>query len=55
MDPRPDVLPVPRDAAAGPSETLAYVAASDRAAQQPDALAVLDVDPDSSSYGQVVG
>ena len=55
MDPRPDVLPVPRDAAAGPSETLAYVAAFDRAAQQPDALAVLDVDPDSSSYGQVVG
>jgi methanethiol oxidase len=53
--PDPTFYPSPRDAAAGPKETLAYVVAFDRAAEQPDALAVLDVDPDSSSYGQVVG
>jgi selenium-binding protein 1 len=53
--PDPTFYPSPRDAAAGPAETLAYVVAFDRAAEQPDALAVLDVDPDSSSYGQVVG
>ena len=53
--PDPTFYPSPRDAASAPPEKLAYVAAFDRAARQPDAIAVLDVDPDSSSYGSVVG
>ncbi|RAY13029.1 selenium-binding protein [Actinomadura craniellae] len=53
--PDPTFYPSPRDAIAGPPEKLAYVAAFDRAAQTPDAIAVLDVDPGSGSYGQVVG
>jgi methanethiol oxidase len=45
----------PSEAASAPAERLAYVAAFDRAAQQPDALTVLDVDPESADYGRVVG
>ena len=45
--PDPTFYPSPRDAAAAPAETLAYVVAFDRAAQKPDALAVLDIDPAS--------
>ena len=51
----PTFYPSPRDAAAGPPEKLAYVAAFDRSADKPDAIAVVDVDPASSSYGSVVG
>jgi selenium-binding protein 1 len=43
------------EAAAAPKEKLAYVVAFDRLAEQPDALTVLDVDPESEQYGQVVG
>ncbi|MGI8427788.1 MAG: selenium-binding protein SBP56-related protein [Solirubrobacteraceae bacterium] len=39
-----------RDAMEAPSEKLAYVALLD-----PDAIAVVDVDPESESYGSVVG
>ncbi|WP_119729742.1 selenium-binding protein SBP56-related protein [Thermomonospora amylolytica] len=53
--PDPTFYPSPRDAAAAPPEKLAYVAAFDRSAARPDAIAVLDVDPGSGSYGQVVG
>ncbi|HVQ96940.1 MAG TPA: selenium-binding protein SBP56-related protein [Mycobacteriales bacterium] len=53
--PDPTFYPSPRDAAAAPAEKLAYVAAFDRAAQKPDAIAVLDVDPESGSYGAIVG
>ncbi|GII59385.1 selenium-binding protein [Planotetraspora thailandica] len=53
--PDPTFYPSPRDAAAAPAEKLAYVAAFDRSAQKPDALAVLDTDPASGSYGEVVG
>ncbi|GAA0962793.1 selenium-binding protein SBP56-related protein [Actinocorallia libanotica] len=53
--PDPTFYPSPRDAASAPPEKLAYVAAFDRAAEKPDAIAVLDTDPDSSSYGRVVG
>jgi methanethiol oxidase len=53
--PDPTFYPSPRDAAAGPPETLAYVAAFDRSAEKPDAIAVLDTDPASSSYGTVIG
>jgi selenium-binding protein 1 len=45
----------PADAISAPPEKLAYVVAFDRAAERPDALAVLDTDPGSSGYGQVVG
>jgi selenium-binding protein 1 len=45
----------PGEAAAAPAEKLAYVVAFDRAGQKPDALTVLDVDPDSASYGRIVG
>src|SRR3984893_5894608 len=45
----------PRDAAAAPPEKLAYVATFSRPADQPDAMAVVDVDPDSAGYGSVVG
>jgi selenium-binding protein 1 len=53
--PDPTFYPSPREAAAAPPETLAYVAAFDRAAEGPDAMAVLDVDPGSDRYGRVVG
>jgi selenium-binding protein 1 len=53
--PDPTFYPSPRDAVSAPPETLAYVAAFDRAAARPDAIAVLDVDPGSASYGSVVG
>jgi selenium-binding protein 1 len=53
--PDPTFYPSPREAAAAPPETLAYVAAFDRAAERPDAMAVLDVDPGSDRYGRVVG
>ena len=45
----------PAEAVAAPPETLAYVAAFDRAGQQPDALAVIDVDDASADFGAVVG
>ena len=45
----------PSEAAAAPTEKLAYVVAFDRAGEKSDALTVLDVDPDSSRYGQIVG
>ena len=53
--PDPTFYPSPREAVTAPPETLAYVAAFDRSARQPDAIAVLDVDPGSDRYGQVVG
>ncbi|MCE0763935.1 selenium-binding family protein [Pseudonocardia kujensis] len=43
------------EAAAAPPERLAYVAAFDRSAARPDAMAVVDVDPEAASYGRVVG
>jgi selenium-binding protein 1 len=45
----------PRDAAAAPRERLAYVATLARPADRPDAIAVVDVDPDSPGYSTVVG
>ncbi|MEU8248319.1 selenium-binding protein SBP56-related protein [Nonomuraea sp. NPDC048916] len=53
--PDPTFYPSPRDAAAAPVERLAYVAAFDRQARRPDAIAVLDTDPSSSGYGGVAG
>ena len=45
----------PAEAIAAPPERLAYVAAFDPAGQAKDAIAVLDCDPSSPDYGQVVG
>src|SRR4051794_28856889 len=53
--PDPTFYPSPRDAADAPAEGLAYVAAFDRAADQPDAIVVVDTDPASGTYGRVVG
>jgi selenium-binding protein 1 len=53
--PDPSFYPSPRQAVTAPPEKLAYVAAFDRAAEKPDAIAVLDVDPASDRYGSVVG
>ncbi|MFD1544793.1 selenium-binding family protein [Nonomuraea guangzhouensis] len=53
--PDPTFYPSPRDAADAPAEKLAYVAAFDRSATRPDALAVIDTDAASPTYGQVVG
>jgi selenium-binding protein 1 len=53
--PDPTFYPSPSDAAAAPVEQLAYVAAFDRSAERPDAIAVIDTDPGSDAYGRVVG
>ncbi|HEV7964901.1 MAG TPA: selenium-binding protein SBP56-related protein [Actinoplanes sp.] len=53
--PDPTFYPSPRDAAGAPAERLAYIAAFDRAAEKPDAIAVVDTDPDSDTYASVVG
>jgi methanethiol oxidase len=51
----PTFYPSPTDAAAAPAEKYAYVAAFSRPAEQPDAIAVVDVDASSSRYGEVIG
>ena len=45
----------PTAAIAAPPESLAYVAAFDPAGEKRDAMAVVDCDADSSTYGDVVG
>ncbi|HET6814318.1 MAG TPA: selenium-binding protein SBP56-related protein, partial [Actinomycetota bacterium] len=45
----------PAEAIAAPPERLADVAAFDPAGRSRDAMAVLDGDPASPDYGQVVG
>jgi selenium-binding protein 1 len=51
----PTFYRTPTQAAEAPAEKLAYVVAFDRAGRSPDALTVLDTDPESDSYGRVVG
>ncbi len=53
--PDPTFYRSPNAAVAASPEQLAYVAAYDPAGHVNDALAVLDCDPDSASYGRVVG
>ena len=58
VTPDPTFYPSPRSAMQAPAEQLAYVVVlnvGQGAARSPDALAVLDVDPSSSTYAQVVG
>ena len=45
----------PAAAIAAPPERLAYVAAFDPAGTQRDAMTVVDCDPESPTYGEVVG
>lgn len=51
----PTFYRTPTDAIGAPPERLAYVVGFDRAGAQPDALTVIDTDPASSTYGEVVG
>ena len=51
----PTFYRTPGEAIAAPPERLAYVAAYDPARQAKDAMAVIDCDPSSSTYGRVVG
>ncbi len=53
--PDPTFYPSPRMAMKAPPETLAYVASFDPRRAVPDAIAVVDVDPDSKTYSQIVG
>ncbi len=53
--PDPTFYPSPRMAMKAPEEKLAYVASFDPERQVPDELAVVDVDPASSTYSQIVG
>ena len=51
--PDPTFYPSPAMAMQAPQEQLAYVAMLDPQRKSPDALAVVDVDPASGSYGQI--
>ena len=51
----PTFYPTPAAAIAAPPEKLAYVAAYDPAGRSKDAIAVIDCDPSSSTYGEVIG
>ncbi|MDB5836090.1 MAG: selenium-binding protein [Caballeronia sp.] len=53
--PDPTFYPSPRMAMKAPHETIAYVASFDPTRQVPDAISVIDVDPASSSYSQLIG
>ena len=53
--PDPTSYPSPRMASKAPPEKLAYVASFDPKRQRPDAMTVVDVDPASSTYAQIVG
>ena len=56
LRPDPTFYPSPRTAMQAPPEKLAYVVVLNPGSNgRPDALAVLDVDPNSSTYTQVVG
>jgi len=47
--------PSPRMAMEAPPETFGYLALLDPSRRTPDALAVVDLDPDSKSYAKMVG
>src|SRR3989442_12971214 len=54
---RPDqsFCPSPRSAMEAPAEQVAYVAMIDASRGRPDAMAVVDDDPASAKYAQIVG
>jgi selenium-binding protein 1 len=54
--PDPTFYPSPRSAMQAPAETLAYVVRVNPTDDgRPDAIAIVDVDPTSDSYGKLVG
>jgi selenium-binding protein 1 len=53
--PDPTFYPSPRLATQAPAEKLAYVASFDPMRERRDAMAVVDVDPNSGDYGKIVG
>ncbi len=56
LTPDPSFYPSPKLATEAPPESLAYVAMLNPTLEGfPDAMGVVDVDPDSESYGQLVG
>jgi selenium-binding protein 1 len=55
MFPDPTFYPSPRLAGQAPPEKLAYVVTINPEGKRPDALVVVDLDPASRSYAQVVG
>ena len=55
LRPDPTFYPSPRMAMKAPPESLAYVVAFDPDGKVPDQMTVVDVDPGSGSYGQIVG
>jgi selenium-binding protein 1 len=55
LRPDPTFYPSPRMAINAPPEMHAYVAEFDPDRRRPDRLAVVDVDPQSSTYAQIVG
>ncbi|CCW35545.1 56kDa selenium binding protein (SBP56) [Chthonomonas calidirosea] len=56
LQPDPTFYPSPRMAMQAPKERVAFVAGlSVHPNEHPDALFVVDVDPNSASYGQIVG
>ncbi len=56
LRPDPTFYPSPKMAMQAPPEELTYVAVLNPDGNgRPDALAVMDVDPDSSTYQQIVG
>jgi len=55
LRPDPTFYPSARQAAEAPPEKLAYLAMLSPGGARPDAIGVVDVDPDSRSYGRLVG
>ena len=56
LRPDPTFYPSPAMATEAPPEKLAYLALINPAgAGQPDAIGVVDVDPESNAYGRLVG
>ena len=55
LKPDPTFYPSPTLATQSPREKLAYVALISPGARQSDAIGVVDVDPESKSYGRLVG
>jgi selenium-binding protein 1 len=53
--PDPTFYATPKQAMSAPRETLAYTVVIDPSCQRPDALVVLDVNPQSPTYGREVG
>jgi selenium-binding protein 1 len=56
LTPDPTLYPTVRDAIKSPPEDVAYVAALyvGTGVEEPDFLAVVDVDPNSATYGKIV-